>query len=58
MESEILEPMPMEKMEYFCEEVLKRDWPNSIHVSPAQPFKFVHCCTCTISDSGGLGVNV
>lgn len=33
MRSEILEEMPEEMMEYFCEKVLKRDWPNCIHVS-------------------------
>lgn len=33
MRSEILEEMPEEIMEYFCEQVLKPDWPNCIHVS-------------------------
>jgi len=33
MRSEVLEEMPEAVMEYFCEQVLKRDWPNCIHVS-------------------------
>lgn len=33
MRSEFLEEMPEEMMEYFCEQVLKSDWPNCIHVS-------------------------
>ncbi|CAI6349281.1 unnamed protein product [Macrosiphum euphorbiae] len=31
MRSEVLEEMPEAIMEYFCEQVLKRDWPNCIH---------------------------
>ncbi|XP_050437698.1 uncharacterized protein LOC126843929 [Adelges cooleyi] len=30
MDCDILEEMPQEAIDYFCEQVLKRDWPNSI----------------------------
>ncbi|XP_050533771.1 uncharacterized protein LOC126901397 [Daktulosphaira vitifoliae] len=31
MDIEILEEMPSEIAEFFCEQVLKRDWPDSMH---------------------------
>ncbi|XP_050436907.1 uncharacterized protein LOC126843409 [Adelges cooleyi] len=32
MEFDYLEEMPEDKMDYFCDKVLKKDWPNSINV--------------------------
>lgn len=36
MGNEELNELPEELMEYFCEQVLKRDWPNSIPVSTSK----------------------